>query len=151
MSCLRQEEEFRQYSKMLPGSGVRASSSRNEDDLTYAEVNRQIVLIVNVLVSVFACGAALWFIARHWSVPQRLSLSLTGGITVGVAEVVIYAGYLERVRRAKVEEQTRREKKEVLETWVLEKTDEQAVPSLERDERLRRRLPGLHGKDNEVF
>lgn len=41
-------------------------------------------------------------------------------ILVAMAEVVIYAGYIRRVKEAKIAEKKRPEVKEVLETWVSE-------------------------------
>ena len=45
---------------------------------------------------------------------------MTGGGIVGVAEVVIYTGYLRKVNEAKQKERKKVEKKEVVESWVIE-------------------------------
>jgi hypothetical protein len=91
------------------------------DETTYQDVERQMALIINVLVSIICCAVAIWIAARHWSVPQRLGLSMGGSVTVAVAEVAIYFGYIRRVDEAKVKEGKVIETKEIGETWVIEK------------------------------
>lgn len=91
------------------------------DEVTYQDVDRQVALIINVLVSIIACAVALWIVARHWSVPQRMALSMGGSLTVAAAEVAIYMGYIRRIEEAKGKEVKMTEKKEVSETWVIEK------------------------------
>jgi hypothetical protein len=138
MARLRKEEEARQYERMLnpsppvdgfpqPFSNSRyanifpqPSATDEADELTYAEVDRQVALIFNVLISIVCCGAAIWIAARHWSVPTRLAISMSGAIVVGVAEVVVYMGYLRRVGEAKDKEKKKVESKEIAETWVIE-------------------------------
>jgi len=88
--------------------------------MTYADINRQMALIANVLISILACSVALWKVAWHWSVPQRLALSMTGSLVVAVAEVAIYAGYIGRLKEAKTKEKKKVERKEVGESWVIE-------------------------------
>ena len=90
-----------------------------EDEVTYAEINRQMALIFNVLVSIVACAGAIWVAARWWSTPARLALSMSGSLLVGVAEVVVYAGYIRRVSEAKGKEKRVQEVKEVLRTWIV--------------------------------
>ncbi|KAI9801684.1 MAG: hypothetical protein M1833_002366 [Piccolia ochrophora] len=139
MARLRREEEARSYERMLnppPQSETFAQrfsasphsyispkeslgDSGEDEDVTYADVNRQMALILNVLISIVACSIAIWMVARHWSVPQRLGLSMVGSGLVGVAEVVVYAGYLRRVREAKSKGRRKVETKEILRTWVI--------------------------------
>jgi hypothetical protein len=143
MQRLRQQEEQRQYERMinpLPTSetfGQRFPNAATKfnphishgqtgvddtvDEMTYQDVDRQMALIINVLVSIICCAVAIWMAARHWSVPSRLGLSMTGSITVAVAEVAIYMGYIRRVQEAKTTEAKIVETKEVGETWVIEK------------------------------
>ncbi|GAB7348384.1 hypothetical protein MBLNU459_g6818t1 [Dothideomycetes sp. NU459] len=139
MARLREEEEQRAYERMINPPAPLQFANRaptamyaipdnmpqakeEDDDVTYADVNRQLALIINVLVSIIACSVAIWIAARHWSVPQRLALSMTGSGVVAVAEVVIYMGYIRRVREAKATEGSRVETKEVVETWVIDST-----------------------------
>ena len=143
MQRLRQQEEQREYERMInplpekESFGQRfpnaASASFNPntyhghtgvddiDEVTYQDVERQMAVIINVLVSIIACSVALWIVARHWSVPQRLALSMGGSLTVAAAEVAIYWGYIRRIQDAKGKEIKKTEKKEVSETWVIEK------------------------------
>ncbi len=143
MARLRREEESRAYERMLrPHSPPQAPAQRayeaafevplsneEDDEVTYAEINRQLALIVNVLVSIVACSVTIWVAARHWSTPHRLGLSLSGAAIVAVAEVVVYNGYLRRVKEAKQREKKRPERKEISETWVIGSADKnQSVP-----------------------
>jgi len=91
----------------------------SDDEVTYADVDRQIALIFNVLISIIACAAAIWMAARWWSTPTRLALSFSGSMLVGVAEVVVYLGYVRRVSEAKGNEKKIKEVKEIMKTWVI--------------------------------
>ncbi|KAF2878138.1 endoplasmic reticulum-based factor for assembly of V-ATPase-domain-containing protein [Massariosphaeria phaeospora] len=138
MARLRAEEEAREYDRMtnprpaaetfsqrFPSSSfdqpisIGADYTVEEDDVTYAEVHRQIILIINVLVSIIACSVFFWVAARHWSVPKRLGLSMGGSGIVAIAEVVVYSGYVRRIREAKAMERKRPEVKEVIESWII--------------------------------
>jgi hypothetical protein len=141
MKRLRQEEEERRYEDMVnpppsierfhqrfPGAKPTFGSSQlgpfgaegEVDEVTYADVNRQMTLIINVLVSIICCSIAIWIAARRWDVPQRLGLSMSGSGLVAIAEVAIYMGYIKRVKDAKGKEVKAMEKKEIMETWVLD-------------------------------
>ncbi len=143
MARLRREEESRAYERMtspLPpketfsqrfptASAAYAFSSTaayqsfnptiDEDDITYTDVNRQVTLIFNVLLSVVACAGAIWMAARWWDTPARLALSMSGSLLVGVAEVVVYSGYIRRLGEAKQKEGAVKEVKEIVKTWVI--------------------------------
>ncbi|TQS37388.1 hypothetical protein Golomagni_02141 [Golovinomyces magnicellulatus] len=138
MARLRREEEAHLYQRMTKPASIGVSPqnlsiasaahafSNNHlsvtddiDDVTYTDIKRQIALIFNVLISIIACGAAIWMVARGRSTPTRLALSLGGSILVGVAEVTVYSGYLRRISEAKVKENKKREIKEVVKTWVI--------------------------------
>lgn len=142
MRRLREEEEQRQYDRMTnpapeketfrnrfpnaslsfdPSTSHGQTTAANEvDDMTFDEVNRQMILIINVLVSVIACSVAIWVVARHWSVPQRLGLSMFGSGLVAAAEVAIYFGYIMRIETAKTLEVKKQEVKSVMNTWVID-------------------------------
>ena len=145
MQRLRQQEEQREYERMInplpekesfgqrypnaAGASFNPNAYHGQtgndgvaDDVTYQDVDRQVALIINVLVSIIACAVALWIVARHWSVPQRMALSMGGSLTVAAAEVAIYLGYIRRIEEAKGKEVKKIEKKEVSETWVIEKS-----------------------------
>lgn len=142
MARLRREEEERSYNRMTNpappmetfaqrfplSSAAHAFASSQQpihlsdpdyDDVTYADVNRQVTLIFNVLVSIVACAGAIWVVARWWSTPARLAISLGGSLLVGVAEVVVYSGYIRRVGESKKKEKGVKEVKEVINTWVV--------------------------------
>jgi energy-converting hydrogenase Eha subunit C len=136
MARLRREEEARKYESMLTSSSGGSSSNpfsipskgtahdafrdpSDDDEITFADVNRQLTLIINVLISIIACGVAIWLVAKHFSAPQRLALAMGGALVVAVAEVVIYAGYLRRIQEAKSVEKAKEEKKTVVGTWTI--------------------------------
>lgn len=138
MARLRREEEAREYERMInpppptetfeqrfPGSGgaklftPSQADIDEDDDMTYADINRQMTLIINILVSIVACSVAIWLAARHWNTPARLGLSMGGSSMIGVAEVVVYAGYLRRVKEARKRGQKQVETKEITRTWVI--------------------------------
>ena len=135
MARLKREEEARQYERMTnalnedkSSIGVNSKpkpstirSSDQDEEMTFADVNRQVTLIINVLVTIIACGIAIWLVSYHWSAPKRLALSMGGSGLVGVAEVVIYAGYIRRLSEAKSKEKRKKEKKIIKNTWVIEK------------------------------
>lgn len=138
MARLREEEETRAYERMMnPPPQWETFSQRfpnashaplfpdvsipEEDEVTYADINRQMALIINVLVSIIACSVAIWMAASHWSTPTRLGLSMGGSGVVGIAEVVVYAGYIRRVKEAKEKEKKKPEVKEIVQTWVIGK------------------------------
>ena len=136
MARLRREEEALAYERMISpplpmdsfeqrfpnsvGSKLFANANVNEDDeVTYADINRQMALIINVIVSIVACSVALWLASRHWSTPTRLGLSMGGSGLVAVAEVVVYFGYVRRVSEAKEKTKKQIEVKEVVNTWKI--------------------------------
>ncbi|KAH5682977.1 hypothetical protein HBI88_108200 [Parastagonospora nodorum] len=141
MAGLRAAEEARTYEKMLhppptresftqrfPSAPIFASHSTpaesEEDELTYDEVHRQIILIINILISIVCVACFVWVAARHWSVGKRLGLSLASSLGVAVAEVAVYGGYVRKVKEAKAREKKKPEIKEIVRSWVLDKGEE---------------------------
>lgn len=141
MERLRQQEEQRQYERMLnppaptetfsqrypqmassfgAGLNVGYNTADEVDDVTYADVNRQMILIINVLISIVCTSVAVWMAARRWSVPERLGLSFSSSTIVAVAEVAIYMGYIRRIKEAKTKEKKITESKEIVDTWVID-------------------------------
>jgi len=143
MQRLKEEEEQRQYERMLnpPAQATETFRSRSPnaasfepatshgyddphevDEVTFADVNRQMILIINILISIVCCSVAIWIAARRWSVPQRLGLSMSGSGLVAAAEVAIYMGYIRRIKSAKQKEVKKIETKEVVQTWIIDKS-----------------------------
>lgn len=153
MARLREEQESRAYEQMTQSpppmetfsqrfpstSTYDLRDSTEEDEITYSDINRQITLIINVLISIVCSAAALWIAARHWSTIARLSLSMSGSILVAVAEVVIYSGYMRRLGEAKTKEGKVKEVKEIMNTWVVggeEDEKSEIIISGQEDEKL---------------
>lgn len=139
MARLRHDADARSYAQLTSSSsatgattavtnthvtafsaGDTAAAAPQADELTYADASRQATLIFNVLVSVLACGVAVWLGAWHWAAPARLALSMVGAVVVGAAEVAVYWGYLRRIGEAKAKERGKREEKSVVASWVIE-------------------------------
>jgi TMEM199 family protein len=141
MARLRKEEEARAYERMInpPPPYLREAEKGNhprtigsddigqEDELTFADINRQVAAIFNVLLSIVACSVAIWMAARHWSTPSRLGLSMGGGGLVGVAEVAIYAGYLRRILESKQKEKKIVERKVITDTWSTQEKSKEPM------------------------
>ena len=166
MARLREEEEQRQYDRMVnppppmqtfgqrfPNSNYaqlfpEISKKEEDEEVTLADVNRQVTLILNILISIVACAAAIWMATRYWPTPQRLGVSMSGSVLVGVAEVVVYGGYLRRVKEAKDKEKRKVERKEIIDTWVIEpkntlktaQTSEKLITPKRNDTSVRKRL-----------
>lgn len=143
MARLRRDEEERSYERMVrasrrpdtlsPTSATSSALARGfaevnrpsrpadvgDDDVTYADVHRQLMLILNFLVSIAGVAATLWVVARWWSTPARLFLTLGGSIVVAIAEVAVYSGYIWRMGEAKGKQESVKEVKEVVQTWVV--------------------------------
>lgn len=138
MARLRAEEEARTYERMLNPPPTRETFSQRfpgarsrvpdhfsigvdeVDDVSYEEVHRQIILIINVLISIVCVAVFVWVAARHWSVGKRLGLSMGSSFAVAVAEVVVYSGYVRKVQEAKMAEKKKPEIKEIVASWVLD-------------------------------
>ncbi|KAL8788460.1 MAG: hypothetical protein Q9213_001683 [Squamulea squamosa] len=147
MARLKREEEARSYERMtnppLPVetfeqrfpntynpklfAGNQDQFDRN-DDITYADVNRQLAMILNILLSVVACSIALWLVANRWSTTSRLALSMGGSILIVVAEAAVYAGYLRRLKEAKEKGEKQVEIKEIIKTWVIGGDEKHSPP-----------------------
>ncbi|KAI2624492.1 endoplasmic reticulum-based factor for assembly of V-ATPase-domain-containing protein [Xylaria nigripes] len=165
MARLRREEEERSYERMLRKAPPREtfaerfplapmahsfaevnkpskSSDIGTDDVEFGDVQKQITLILNFLVSVFGCGVAIWKVALWWPVSTRLLLSLGGAITVAITEVVVYSAYSWRMSEGEKKQSKMKEVKEVVSTWVVH---EENIPSTKLDSQeletsMRRRL-----------
>ncbi|OBT52910.1 hypothetical protein VE04_06382 [Pseudogymnoascus sp. 24MN13] len=166
MARLRRDAEERDYVRLTKPAPTSETYSRNlpatspafafasteayieaspDDDITYDDVTRQLTLILNVLVSIIACSAALWMVSKWWSTPARLALSFAGSILVAVAEVGVYFGYIRKVKESVMEERAVKEVREVVDTWVANPSDNNTSQAEERKE-----TTLLKGKDNEA-
>jgi hypothetical protein len=173
MARLRREEEERSYERMLSKAPLRESfaerfplapmahsfaevnkpskiSDVGVEDIEYGDVQKQMTLIINFLVSVFGCGFALWKAAQWWSVSTRLFLSLGGAIVVAITEVAVYSAYTWRMSQGEKKVAKEKEDRDIIKTWVVGeevvKTDVQEPTPLvehaasEVDASLRRRI-----------
>lgn len=165
MARLRREEEERAYERIInpplpagtysqrfpsPQADLFPTSQEDigeEDEISYADINRQMALIINILVSIVACSVAIWLAARHWSKASRLGLSMGGSGAVAVAEAVVYAGYIRRLKDARDKGKKEVEIKEVIKSWVIGGKEETTAHSdpisitakESRDDNVRRR------------
>ncbi|KZL82628.1 vacuolar h+-atpase assembly protein [Colletotrichum incanum] len=178
MARLRREEEERTYQRMMkqpsrmetfsqqfPSAASRAhafaevnrpmrESDNGDDEVTLGDVQKQMMVILNFLISIIGVAATIWIAARWWNITARIFLTLAGSILVLIAEVAVYSGYVWRMTEAKAKRKEPEEIKEVMQTWVLgeesggdksveEKTMLLDTKSQDTDEGIRRRLKGL--------
>lgn len=146
MARLRRDEEQRAYERMTrPAPATETLSQRfphsamshafaevnrplrdsdtGDDDVSYNDVHRQLMLLLNFVVSILGVAGTLWVVARWWSTPARLFLTMAGSVVVGIAEVAVYQGYLWHLGEAKKKDGKVREVKEVMQTWVVGKEE----------------------------
>ena len=146
MARLRRDEEARAYDRMInPDPYTNMATARltssfaqvnrpvsaadiGDDDVTFSDVNRQVMLIFNFLVTMLGVAYALWVLARWWPTPSRLFLAMGGSIAVGIAEYGLYAGYVWHLSEAAKKEKTAApdEVREVVKTWVVEREEQTA-------------------------
>lgn len=162
MARLRREEEERKYERMvastkMPSFAQQFPNSTNsivhsfaevnrpstkddlgDNDVTLNDVHRQAILLLNFMVTIIGCAATLWILARWWSTPARLFLTMGGSLVVGIAEVGLYYGYLWHLGEARKKDLKVKEVRQVLETWVVNKEDETTVKEVD---------VGSHGSD----
>ena len=142
MARLRREEEQRAYERMTHPPPAAETFSRRfpqaamthafaevnrparqsdtgDDDVSYNDVHRQLMLLLNFVVSILGVAGTLWVVARWWSTPARLFLTMAGSVVVGIAEVAVYQGYLWHLGEAKKKDGKVREVREVMQTWVV--------------------------------
>ncbi|KAL7951770.1 endoplasmic reticulum-based factor for assembly of V-ATPase domain-containing protein [Trichoderma barbatum] len=167
MARLRRDEDARAYERMVNppplldtfqhrfpnaahafAEANRPSNAEDigDDEVTYNEIHRQVMLIINFLVSIAGVAVTLWIAGRWWSLPSRIFLSLFGSILVAIAEVAVYSSYMWRMGEAKSKQGAVKEIKEVVQTWTVgpEEGDDKTVllqSKDEGDEKVRRRMP----------
>ncbi|CAI4217542.1 unnamed protein product [Parascedosporium putredinis] len=127
MARLRREEEARAYERMLnptPTLETFRSAFPTPVAAAFAEVNKQLMLVFNFLVSIVGVAATIWIAARWWSVTARVLVTLAGALIVAVAEVAVYSSYMWRMEQGAGKEVKVQEVREVVNTWVLGKDGE---------------------------
>ncbi|KAK1492494.1 hypothetical protein CTAM01_09911 [Colletotrichum tamarilloi] len=177
MARLRREEEERTYQRMMkqpsrmeafsqqfPSAAARAhafaevnrpmnEADNGDDEVTLGDVQKQMMVILNFLISIIGVAATIWIAARWWNVTARIFLTLGGAILVLIAEVAVYSGYVWRIGEAKSKTKEPEEIREVMQSWVLGKESKGGpagestilldTKSQDTDEGIRRRLKGL--------
>ncbi|KAL2426223.1 hypothetical protein ABEF95_000462 [Exophiala dermatitidis] len=110
MTRLRKDQERREYAALVSKRKHPMDDDDDDEDGKSDEISPSLVL--NILLSVVMCAAAMFYLTRWWGNDGlRVLVSLFSGIVVGVAEVTVYAGYLRKVRLSKQKERAKREKK----------------------------------------
>lgn len=171
MARLRREEAQRDYDRIVnPPPKIETFSDRfpttaqgfsqvnrpvhaadlGDDDVSLRDVHRQVLLIINFLVSILGVAGTLWATSRWWSLPARIFLTMGGSILVAIAEVAVYSGYMWRMDQAKQKQKAAKEIKEVLHSWVIgrdEKEPDEATllqsEGGDAQKSLRRRKPAI--------
>src|SRR5881275_3346677 len=92
MDRLRREQEEREYASII-SAPEKADSSLHS---AMRETSSQVSAIFNILFSTIFTGLAVWFATSRSAtyahrLPLRVGLSMSIGLLVAVAEVVLYA------------------------------------------------------------
>ncbi|CAK7227606.1 hypothetical protein SCUCBS95973_006599 [Sporothrix curviconia] len=132
MARLRREEEARAYERMINPPDAYDTSSfaqinrpvyaadTGDDGVTLSDVNRQVMLIFNFVVTMGGVAYALWMLARWWPTPSRLFLAMGGSIATGIVEYGLYAGYVWHLSEAaRRDAKLPKEIREVVNTWTV--------------------------------
>jgi hypothetical protein len=119
------QQEQREYAAMVnKAQGFEQDVEQTDED------NIPVSLPFNILVSVLCCGGAVFYMTRYWNnAGLRVLLSLGVAVLVGVAEVVVYSGYLRKVKEARRKERAKLERKEVM---LVSGEDEKAMLDVRR-------------------
>ena len=122
MARLRKEQEKRDYATIVSRKAIFEiddSENGGKDDISPS-------LVLNILLSVVMCAAAMFYLTRWWHNDGiRVLFSLGTGFLVGIAEVTVYAAYLRNVKVGRAKESAKREKKEFLAEYT---GDTSAIP-----------------------
>lgn len=114
MEQLRLQQQEREYQELV-GVSFKSEADRIETPgAMVKEVKEQLSTIVNVLLSVFSVGYAVWYwsgTSTHWAVPTRTLMSVLASLLVVVAETGVYLGYKYRISEARKAEQAKQEVK----------------------------------------
>ncbi|KAK4178568.1 endoplasmic reticulum-based factor for assembly of V-ATPase-domain-containing protein [Triangularia setosa] len=150
MARLRRDEEQRAYERMtnplpptetfaqrFPSPNMAKSFAAvnrvtdekdlGDDDVTYNDVHRQLMLILNFMVSILGVAGTLWVLARWWSTPARLFLAMGGSLLVGIAEIAVYSGYIWHLGEAKKQDGKVKEIKQIVHTWAVGVDDKETT------------------------
>ncbi|KAK8095963.1 hypothetical protein PG999_013985 [Apiospora kogelbergensis] len=166
MERLRRDEEERSYERMLKNGPIRETfaqrfpnapplslvesfaaanrphqaSDLGEETISQAEIQQQVTLIINFLISIAGCAAALWIAGKWWSTSARLFLTLGGSIVVAVCEVAVYNAYQWRMEQGDKKQNMKKEVRSIVKTWVVGEDEPKEgyepvlIPPTEEDE-----------------
>lgn len=144
MARLRRDEDERAYERMINPtakmetfkdmfpSAAQSYSAVNrpmtqadmgDDEVTLTEVHRQVMLIMNFVLSIAGVAGTLWVLARWWPLSARILLTLGGSIAVAIAEVGVYSAYMWRLGEAHKKDKNKKEIKEITQTWTVNKEE----------------------------
>ena len=103
------EQEQREYERLLPTSTTKPplflASEDGSDDISPS-------LVLNILLSISLCALVAFHLTRFWGNDGlRVLTALAVGLVVGVAEVVVYTGYLRKKAEARDKESRKKERK----------------------------------------
>lgn len=118
MKELRLQQQEREYQELVGNSFNKNDHEFQTPGEIVKEVKEQLSTIVNVLLSVFSVGYAVWYwsgTSTHWQVPTRTLMSVLAALIVVVAETGVYLGYKHRIFEARRVEQAKKEVKVPLE------------------------------------
>lgn len=101
LEAIRLEQERRTYDSMVYHAAHADKGATREERLAWRETRLHISAIFNVLLSMAAIAAAVWWGAGSASPLWKVSVALTLSILIGTAEVVLYTKYGRTVKHSR--------------------------------------------------
>lgn len=115
LKAIRLEQERRTYDAMIHHTAPTDRGATHEERLAWRETRLHISAILNVLLSMAAIAAAVWWGAGSASPLWKVSVALTLSVLIGTAEVVLYTQYGRTVKHSRtkriVRQQRRRQRR----------------------------------------
>jgi len=115
LEAIRLEQERRTYDAMVHHTAPTDRGATHEERLAWRETRLHISAMLNVLLSMAAIAAAVWWGAGSASPLWKVSVAFTLSILVGTAEVVLYTQYGRSVKHSRtkriVRQQRRRQRR----------------------------------------
>lgn len=111
LDAIRLEQEQRNYDSMVYHAAPTDKGTTREEHLAWRETRLHISAIFNVLLSMAAITAAVWWGAGSASPLWKVSVAFTLSILIGTAEVVLYTRYGRTVKQSRTKRIVRQERR----------------------------------------
>lgn len=99
MEKLRNDEAEREYQQMLGKPTSQQPTVVDPQEMK--DMKEQLTTVVNIMISIFSVGFAVWYWSSSISDSYRVLLAVFGSIVTAIAEAVVYLGYRRRLNEAR--------------------------------------------------